>query len=93
MVLIIVSIVFCLLLFDFAIVGFIPKILKIWPPLSKFDKDVLIEDTVCYRIDTNIENKLGEPVITNRINYKDSLCLVLRHQVLPDMRVPQQDMQ
>lgn len=70
MILVICSILFCLLLLDFTIIGFLPKILRIWQPLKGLSEDTLIEDTAFYSIKTDIRRESGNPIITNRINYK-----------------------
>lgn len=86
MILLIGSIVFSLLLFDFALVGFMPKVLKIWPPLSEIKEDILIEDTAYYSIKTDMQGRFVDPMINNRICYKSilltSYCLLVKNTIL-----------
>ena len=86
MFIIIVSIIGAIILFDFAIVGFLPKSLKIWQSLNGMLSDVLIEDTVYFSIRTNIPDRSGGPIITSRITYK-SVLLTPKHLVVRNTRL------
>ncbi len=79
--LIILSIIFVIALFDFALVGLIARTLKIWPSYTDLVEEVLFEDNVLYSIRTDIKNKCGNPVITSRINYK-SVVLTQKYLIV-----------
>lgn len=81
MILIICSILFCLILLDFTIIGFLPKILRIWPPLKELCEDKLIEDSAYYSLKTDIRRASGNPIITSRINYK-SIILTSKNLIV-----------
>jgi len=86
MFIIISAIIGAIILFDFAIIGFLPKLLKIWQPLNGMLSNVLIEDTVYFSIRTNIPDRSGTPIITSRITYK-SVLLTPKHLVVKNTRL------
>ena len=70
MFLIIISIIATLLLLDFSLIGFTPKILGIWGPLNKYVSEILIEDTAHYSLSTDINGEYIETMINSRVGYK-----------------------
>ena len=79
-----VTAVIGLILLDFALMGFIPSMLNLWPSLSELREDTLIEDnTVFGSIRTNVEGEFVGSMINNRVGYKSiiltSRCLVVRN--------------
>lgn len=83
MAILICAILFGLLILDISLIGFLPKVLNIWPSIRNLKDNVLIEDTAFYSIKTNIIGKNGKPIISKRINYKSIIltpdCLIVRN--------------
>ena len=78
-VLIILFIVAVIILLDFILIGFIPEKLGIWGSMKGIVHQELIEDTVQYRIYTDVTGKYIDFLINHGIGYK---TLILNSEAL-----------
>lgn len=68
--LIIFTIVIGFLLIDFSIIGFLPKVIGIWPAINgaKIKKPLI--ESYPHWVDTNIKGKFIDSMVNNRMGYK-----------------------
>lgn len=92
MIILILTIILGIILIDFAIIGFLPKILKIWPSLSTLDiRHLLVEDPLIFPyIKTNIKGPLYDEQKffwnRKRVSYK-SLILTRKYLIVKNTRL------
>ena len=66
----ILILIFGYLLIDFTIIGYLPKIFGIWPPISELGKKRPLIESYPHWIKTNIKVRFIESMVNNRMGYK-----------------------
>jgi hypothetical protein len=74
MIMLIGSLILCFVILDFSLIGFLPKVLKIWPSLSDLiSKDEILLKLEYHTFETNIKGQFMDSKFEKRYQYKPTL--------------------